>query len=285
MWWALLAALGAAVAYGIASIMQAVAARAAPDSGEGVDPRLLIRLLRQWRFLVGLALDTAGFLAEIVALRMLPLFVVQAALGASVAVTAVVAALVLDARLGRGEWAAVVAVCAGLTALGLSAQQEGVPRAGWTFHVGLLVTSVALAAAGMMGAKFVPRGRITALGLVAGLEFGIVAIGGRVVTGFAPGVLLRDPATYAIAVAGVCAFLFYAAALQRGSVTAATAMVVVGETVMPALIGIVILGDRTRPGFSAVAIAGFIVAVAGALALARFGEVQQDAPTRNESAS
>jgi hypothetical protein len=66
--------------------------------------------------------------------------------------------------------------------------------------------------------------------------------------------------------------LFYASALQRGSVTTATAMMVIGETVLPSLVGVAALGDRTKPGFALVAIAGFSLAVAAALALARFGE-------------
>src|SRR5439155_32825 len=37
-------------------------------------------------------------------------------------------------------------------------------------------------------------------------------------------------------------------------------------------VGIVALGDRTRPGLEPLAVAGFALAVAGALALARFGE-------------
>jgi phosphatidylserine synthase len=47
---------------------------------------------------------------------------------------------------------------------------------------------------------------------------------------------------------------------------------VVGETVGPALVGVIWLGDRTREGLAWLAALGFVVAVAGALALARFGE-------------
>jgi hypothetical protein len=48
--------------------------------------------------------------------------------------------------------------------------------------------------------------------------------------------------------------------------------VVVGETAIPAVVGILVLGDHTRPGFAPVAVLGFLLAVAGALALSRFGE-------------
>ena len=44
----------------------------------------------------------------------------------------------------------------------------------------------------------------------------------------------------------------------------------------PALIGVIFLGDTTRHGLAPVAVIGFVIAVASALALARFGEAGQD---------
>ncbi|MFE0020814.1 hypothetical protein [Amycolatopsis sp. NPDC059021] len=281
MWWGLLCALGAACAYGVASVMQAVAARAADNGGDdraGVDPRLLVRVLGQWRFVVGVGLDVLGFVAQIAALHVLPLFVVQAALAASLAVTAV-AARVLGIRLGGREWAAVGLVCAGLALLGTSAEGEGSDPVGLGFRLVLIGAVVVLGIGGFVAGKAGRRVRTPALGLVAGLCFGAVAIAGRVIPSLAPLDLFTDPATYTVVVAGPMAMLFYATALQRGSVTTSTAMMVLGETVFPSLIGIFALGDRTRPGFAIVAVAGFVLAVAAALALARFGE---PAPVESE---
>jgi carbohydrate-binding DOMON domain-containing protein len=117
------------------------------------------------------------------------------------------------------------------------------------------------------------RLRSPSLGLVAGLLFGVVALAGRVVWTSSLLKLLTDPAAYTVAVAGVLATLFYASALQRGSVTTTTALMVVGETVVPSIVGVVALGDTTRPGFTVLAGLGFALAVAAALALARFGEL------------
>ncbi|NUL34956.1 hypothetical protein HRW09_36875, partial [Streptomyces lunaelactis] len=77
---------------------------------------------------------------------------------------------------------------------------------------------------------------------------------------------------------GGAAFLLLTSALQRGSVTTATAGMVLGETIGPALVGVVWLGDRTREGLAWLAVVGFAVAVAGALALARFGEPPSTSP-------
>jgi hypothetical protein len=48
--------------------------------------------------------------------------------------------------------------------------------------------------------------------------------------------------------------------------------VVVAETLVPSAVGITLLGDRPAHGGTATAAVGFGFAVAGALALARFGE-------------
>jgi drug/metabolite transporter (DMT)-like permease len=271
MLWSLLGAMAAAVCFGVGSVLQAIAARSTPTAG-GVDPRLLVRLVRQAPFLVGVGLDLLGFVAELAALRSLPLFVVQAAVAANLAVTAVVAARVLHARLAAREWLAVVAVCVGLGMLGLSAGHENPASVSLTFRFVLLGCVAVIAAAGMVAGRLRGAAGSAALGLVAGFGFGFVAIGARVLTSLSPLDLVRDPAAYVVAGGGLVAFLFFATALQRGSVTTTTAAVVVAETVMPALIGAALLGDATRHGYLWAAVLGFSLAVAGALALARFGE-------------
>jgi hypothetical protein len=270
MWWGLLCALAAACAYGVASVMQAIGARSTADDSYGVNPRLLVRVFGQWKFVVGLGLEV-GFAAQLAALRVLPLFVVQSALAASLAVTAL-ASLTMGAKLGGREWGAILVVCAGLSLLGVSAAEEGSAPVGAGFRIGLIATVLILGAAGMLAGKASPSLRTPALGLVAGLSFGIVAISGRIITSLVPLHLLADPAVYTVAVAGALGMLFYASALQRGNVTTATAMLIIGETVFPSLVGIIALGDRTRSGFTVVAAAGFVLGVTAALALARFGE-------------
>jgi hypothetical protein len=153
---------------------------------------------------------------------------------------------------------------------------------------GILVAALALAALA------VPLGRLkgakgaAALGGVAGLGFGAVAVAARVLprigwdTLFSDvGALLRDPATYALAVAAVVALLSYSTALQRGSVTQATAPLVVGETVVPAIVGVVMLGDVPREGWTWVAVVGFALAVGGAVALAGHGDIAEAEATRD----
>jgi drug/metabolite transporter (DMT)-like permease len=273
VWFGLVCALFAAICYGVASTVQAVAAREATDDRRGVDPRLLFRLLGQWRYLSSIALDVLGFVGQITALRSLPLFVVQATMAASIVVTALVAIRWFDMRLSRPEWASVAVVCVGLAMLGASAQSEGADHVQRAFHFGLLAVAVLLGGVGVAAGQLPDPARTAVLGLVSGLGFGVVGVSVRVLPSMSPAALVGDPATYALIVGGVLASWLYASAMQRGGVVAATAMMLVGETVPASVIGVVLLGDHTRPGWAPVAVVGFVVAVAGALVLARFGEV------------
>ncbi|MEU1198470.1 hypothetical protein ABZ446_19815 [Streptomyces sp. NPDC005813] len=272
-------ALGASVCFGTATVLQAMAARAAAGTGPGGDAALLLRALRQWRYLAGLALDGVGFLLQIAALRSIPIYAVGAALAASLAVTAVVASRLLRVRLSRVEWGAVGLVCAGLGMLGLASGTEGDRPGPTALQYAMLGTAVGVLLLGLVSGRLPERGRPLVLGLGAGFGFGVVEVSVRLIDDLDPGALLADPAAYALLIGGGAAFLLLTSALQRGSVTTATAGLVIGETIGPALVGVVWLGDRTREGLAWLAVLGFAVAVAGALALARFGEAPvQESP-------
>ncbi|WP_405877390.1 MULTISPECIES: DMT family transporter [unclassified Streptomyces] len=264
-------ALGAAVCFGTATVLQAVAARAA-SAGGGGEAALLLRALRQWRYLAGLALDGLGFLLQIVALRSIPIYAVAAALASSLAVTGVVAARLLHVRLSGMEWGAVGVVCAGLAMLGLASGAEGDREGPTALKWVMLAIAVVVLLLGLVGGRWSGRGRALVLGLGAGFGFGVVEVSVRLIDSLVPSELLTNPATYALLLGGGAAFLLLTSALQRGSVTTATAGMVIGETIGPALVGVVWLGDRTREGLAWLAVLGFVIAVAGALALARFGE-------------
>ena len=104
----LVAGVVAALLYGIATVMQAVAVREASTRelgvGGGDDPGLLVRMLSQWRFVASICLDALGFVAQLVALQRLPLFAVQAMVAANLAVIAVLASVLIGVALSWREW-------------------------------------------------------------------------------------------------------------------------------------------------------------------------------------
>lgn len=277
----LLLALGCSVCYGTATVLQAVATRSVePGSGSGVDTALLWRAVRQWRYLAGFGLDGLGFVLQVLALRLVPIYVVAAALAASIAVTAVVAAWVLSARLSPAEWTAVGVVCVGLSLLGLAAgpqgSRTGPPGLGWA----LLGVVAAILIAGAVAGGLDDHSRALVLGLGAGGGFGVVEVGVRLIGSFDPleAAFYTGPGLYAVVVGGVAGFLLLTSALSRGSVTTAVAGMVLGETIGPALVGVVWLGDRSHPGLGWMVVVGFAVAVVATLVLARFGDAPSPEP-------
>jgi drug/metabolite transporter (DMT)-like permease len=299
----LVAAIVAAVCYGLAAVLQAMAVRAASNrtpgpaaaGGDGqagsaghehahvsgVDPGLVVRMLRQWLFLVSIVIDLIGFLAQLVALSRLPLFAVQAMIAANLAVTAVFAAWLMHMRLTVREWLAVAGVVIGVGLLGSSAGAQGAAKVGGAFQLALIVAVAAVAVAGLIAARLPDPVRTPVLGAVAGLGYAVLAVAARILPGFDFHQLITDPASYSLAAAGIVSFMLYASALEGGSVTVATAAVVLAETMPPAVVGVLFLGDQTRRGLTGVAVAGFVLALAGAVALARFGEAaEQSRPER-----
>ena len=217
----LIAALLAALCYGVASVMQAVAVREASNRSQaqasegGVDASLVPRMLHQWRFVASMGIDFLGFIAQLVALQRLPLFAVQAMVAANLAVIAVLATVLMGATLSLREWLAVIGVVAGVGLLGSSAGAEGASTASAAFKIALIVATAVLGVAGLVAARMLrDPARTLVLGTVAGFGFGAVGIAARVLNGFAPLTLLRDPAAYAVAAAGIVSFVFYATALE-----------------------------------------------------------------------
>ena len=263
----LLSALAAAFLYGGGTILQSVGVRrAAAAGGEGVWARLRAGRL----FGLGLLLDGVGFLASLLALRTLPLFVVESALASSVAITAVLAVLFLGARLRRREVGALVAVGIGLVALAVGARVgAAVPLTGLAPWL-LLGSVVPLAGLGVVAVRLGGSAGPALLAATAGLGFGGVGIAARVVVvPPAPWRLLLDPVSWAVVAFSVIAIPAYGAALQRGAVTTVAAVTFAAETVVPAAIGLVWLGDGVRPGAAPVAALGFVLTLAGSIALAR----------------
>ena len=269
---ALVCALTATVSYGAGTVLQAAGARRA-DRAAHLDVMLLARLARQSQYVGGLALDAVGFVASLVALHTLPLFVVQAAIAGSLGVTALIAALVFGVRLRASEHVAIGALLVGLALLCASAENEPVARlsrlGGWSLLGGVVV----VVGAGAIAARHHDRHAAIALAVCAGLGFAGTGIAARALVVPDPvWHLVTEPVAIALVAYGACGILMFASALQRGAVTATTAVMLGVETIIPAVVGLTALGDRTRPHFALVAALGFALTVGAALMLARYTE-------------
>ncbi|MFI6052323.1 hypothetical protein ACIBCO_19835 [Streptomyces violascens] len=279
----LLTAIAASVCYGTGSVLQAVGSRksarrdaAASDRTQHGGPSLssTAKAATTWEFIVGTVLDFVGFGLGALAARLLPLFLSQTVISANLVITAVLSVKLLGIRLSRAEWTSIGVVCSALVLLATAAGHEGSGHTAMSTHWWLLAVALVLMAGGTVVVRLLGARAAILAGLLSGLGFGALGVGVRILNGIDPfdaGALLTDPALYAILVAGVGGMYLHTVALQIGSVNGATAALVVGETVLPGAIGVLWLGDASRAGLAWMAVLGFVLAVAGAVAVAWFG--------------
>ncbi|MFE9428420.1 hypothetical protein ACFYNO_36360 [Kitasatospora sp. NPDC006697] len=284
----LVTAVAASTCYGLGSVLQAVGSRrsAREEAARQTAPAQLTehggpslsstaKAVVTWEFMVGTVLDFVGFLLGALSARLLPLFLSQTVISANLVITALCGIKLLGLRLRRPEWISIGVVCGALVLLAVAAGPEGTGSTPVATHWWLLLISVVVIAGGsLLVRRLGPSGAVVA-GLLSGLGFGALGIGVRVLDGVDPfslAALLSDPALYAILVGGIGGMYLHTVALQIGSVNGATAALVVGETVVPGIVGVVWLGDATRHGMAWLGLAGFVLAVAGAVAVAHYGE-------------
>jgi drug/metabolite transporter (DMT)-like permease len=265
-------ALLAAGLYGVAAVLQASGARRVAWRA-GLDPRILARMLCEPPVMVALVLLLVGFGLHLVAVRLLPLFLAQTGIAMSLVVSAVVAIARFGERLNRLEWGAIGVVVAGLVLLSASAGHIGDDGEAW-LPAALLGAVVVIAVLAWPASRTRSTLSTAALGALAGFAYAVVGIAGRLLPGWTLDRIVGSVVTYVLILSGLVAFFLYTLALQRGAVTVATTPLIVAQTVAPSLVGLVLLGDTTRPGWSAAAALAFSLTVAAATALVRFEEAE-----------
>ena len=262
----LLLALGAAVTTGVASVLQAVAARRA---SEGTAADSVSRLVVSPLYLGGVGLDGLGFLCIVAALHWLPLFLVQCAAASSVGVTALVGRRVLGTVLRRPEIVALFGLGAGLVLLASGAKAQAATAMATSSQWWLVIATLPILLAGGLLLRSGDARAGGLLAAIAGLAFAGTGVASRVLSdAHSVGEILRAPASYALVIYGVGGMVFFAAALQRTAVTTATAALFGLETLAASAVGLIVLGDSTRPGFGVPAVTGFVVTLACAVILA-----------------
>lgn len=256
MIWAVLAAVVSSAAYGVSTIMQAVATRRAAG----------LAVVRQPLVIAAFVVDGLAWLLSLVALYELPLFVVQAIIASSLVVVVVLARFVLGTRMRAVDRVAVVTVVAALVLVSLSGGEQPTVPAPDGFVVAMVAASVVLA---VLTAVFYRSGRPVVLAVIGGLGYSGAAIAARAATG-ADGLwaTILQPLAAAVVLCALAGALAYLRALERGSVGTAAAVVSVLEVVVPGVVGVWVLGDRVREHWGVPAVVGTLLALAGCVALA-----------------
>lgn len=268
------AGLLGALLFGVGAVVQAHAVRRQDGSPDRLTGFVSRSVRDPWTMLV-VAMYLAGFLLHAVAIWMLPLYFAQATVAMSLPVTAV-ASLVLHERLTPVHWSALAAVTGGLVLLALGSGSPGEVVVTSSLAGALVAGFAVIALLATRGAGLPAAW----LGTVAGLGYAGSAIAVRgVEASLHP---LVAVAALAVPAYSLVAFWLYSLGMDRAGVSSVTAPLIVAQTVVPALVGVALLGDGVRSGWWPGVAAGLVLATAGAILLSRD---HPSGPTSSASAS
>jgi drug/metabolite transporter (DMT)-like permease len=273
----LAAALVGALLFGVGAVAQAHAVRRFGGEAPGLAAFVARSVRDPWTMLV-VGAYLAGFMLHAVSIWLLPLYLAQAAVAMSLPVTALVSTRVQE-RLRPDQWWAVVVVTAGLVLLAVGSGDAGA-----------VVTDAAFAACAWAGvalltlaSAFQRRLGGPTLGTLAGLGYAGSAIAVRGVGTPLDGAVVAAALT--VPAYGLVAFWLYSLGLDRARVSATTAALIVTQTFVPAFVGVLLLDDGVRPGWSLAVVAGLVLSTAGSVWLSRGPQEPVRSPDATGTAS
>jgi drug/metabolite transporter (DMT)-like permease len=271
---AVLAALGAAAAFGFGVALQHRQARQQDSRGP---LRLLSRLVRRRQWLAGIGLAVAAYGLQGLALAFGPLALVAPLVATDLAFALPVAAYWERRRMRRREWAGCGLVGAGVGVFVATspppAGRPAAPAGDWLAAFGVVgliaVLTVALAVFGRTGH------RAALLAIAAGVVFGLTAAVtlsfSRQLRSGGLGSILAHWQPWALIALGIAGVILSASAYQAGALRTSLPIMDTLEPVSAVLIGTAVLGERLAgsPAGLAVQLGAAATAVAGILVLGR----------------
>ena len=248
---AVLCALGAALMYAAASVLQQRSA-AAQSSEHSLRLGLLVRLVRRPLWLTGVVADVLGYVLQFVALGHGTLVVVQPLLVCGLLFALPLGAWLSGARLHRRDWGSATVVCVGLAVfLVVANPAKGHDNVRLHVWVPLLLSGVAVTGGLVVGAVRAasPRTKAVLLSAAAGVTYGVAAALTKTCShllGRGIGVTVTYWQPYVLVVAGVGGMLLAQSAFQAGSLDASLPTMTVTDPVVSILIGAVAFGETVR---------------------------------------
>lgn len=286
---AVVAALVAATCFASSTVTQHRAASTAPeDSGTGV--RLVLALLRQPLWLLGLVFGLAGAALQTVAVSQGALLVVQPLLVTGLLIALPLSVVVEGRRPATAEWVWAGAVVVGLAVFLVSAQPGGGSAVAQApaLRVCVIAGAAAVVAAAALSRAGGGRYRALLLGLGGGTSLGLAGALLKEVTGRfeVAGVLgaLGSWPLWALLAAGATGVVLNQSSYRVGVLTASQPAITIAEPVAAAVVGAVAFGERLSAGDGArvVQVLGLAVMITAVVQLARLtaGEAPRTDPSK-----
>lgn len=282
------AALGAACCFALAAVIQQGAAERTHE--RPLNPRLLLALARNPRWLAGWALGGLSFAVQGVALAFGPLTLVLPLTATDVVFALPMIAVVHHYRLTRKDWAGACAVGGGVALfLAVSPPAGGAPAPGFaSWAPALVVAAVLVAAPVSVATRVRGRDQVMLLAAAAGVVFGVLdALTKSTVDLLASrgaGTLVHWE-FYGWLAAGLAGMLLSQSAYRAGPLSLSLPAIDTLEPVCAVALGAAVFGERLAPSLwqLVLQLAGGAAAVTGIAVLSRSSIAVAEARARPES--
>ncbi len=216
-------------------------------------PALLVRVIRQPIWLLGVAAEIAGFVFQLIALRHGSLVVVQPLLTTSLLFTLALVGTWTRQGVTGTEWAALVAVVAGL-ALFMIVASPSERSSGSADPADWVITGLSIGGAVTLLVWYgvhraTGRAKARALGLAAGLGDAFMAVMTKAfahITDHGVVSALTSWAPYALCAAGLTAMLLTQTAYQAGMPKVSLPIITVADPLVSCGIGVALFGEALR---------------------------------------
>jgi hypothetical protein len=278
----LLLALASAVALNWGFLTQHGAAGALPPLAVRRPLHSLRLLFGNVRWLVGFVAGLGGWALYILALRLAPLSLVQAASAGGIGLLALLVERTTGAALARRERVGVAAAVLGLALLGMSLAGGSATgaRGSWVGVAAWVASSLVVAAlaAGPLAGRF-------AAGAGFGIAAGVLYAGGDVATKAAVSGGAALAFVVAVLLCHGLAFVTLQLGFQRGRALATAGVSTLFTNALPIVAGMTVFGESLPGGVPGILrLLAFAGVVVGAAALARADEPKpRTAPARSAS--
>lgn len=246
----------AACANAASSVIQRKANKDQP-AAHNLTPRLILDLLHERLWFLGILGLVAGFLLQAAALSVGALAVVQPILIIELPLTLLLAGFVFGNRMHAREWTATVAMTAGLAGLLYFLAPAGggsccVPGSIWLLGIGANLALIGVMVAAARHRRARPLAAAALLGVATGACFGLTAALIKAMTDVLDkkgltGVFAAWQ-TYAMIVTGALALFLLQSALNQGPLVAAQPGLTIADPIVAILWGVVVFGEDVNTG-------------------------------------
>src|SRR5882757_8602989 len=289
---ATLLSLATALFYAVSNVLELLEAEKVPDE-LSMRPGLVLRLLKEPRWLLGLASDFGGYICHAAALGIATVVFVEPILATGILMSLFIGSKFVHRPVVRNDWIAAGVLSGGLALFLYEVSPTGGRQLArtreWMIAGPSAIAAVALCM--LLGRATRGRPRAALLGVAAGISFGVSALLTKALVHYlGDGIFAFIPhwEPYALAVSAIGGVIIAQSALQTGALGTAVGAIESMSVISGSLFGLFLLDERVgaHTPFEIFAVVVSVAAILGGIVkLAHSEERVLGAPTASSDAA